>query len=227
MQENILLDKVSDKKTKVILFVTLILPVLGLLFYYSSCSTQYKRLDIFGPKELSSKGDTIYHTIEPFKFISQSGDTITESITKGKIYIADYFFTTCKTICPLMSKHLEKVQKEFEKDDQVIILSHTVDPETDSVPVLAQYAKDHHAQAGKWYFLTGDKPELYALARNSYFLSALTGDGGPEDFIHSEKLVLVDKEKRIRGFYDGTDTKDVKRLIDEIEVLKIEYGDRK
>lgn len=185
------------------------------------------KLPILGERELSAAGDTVYHKLPEFSFINHLGDSITEADTKGKYIVADYFFTTCQTICPVMSNHMEKVQEEFINDSLVILLSHTVDPETDSVPVLKAYAEAHHAIPGKWHFLTGDKKSLYDLARYGYLISALEGDGGPEDFIHSDKIVLIDKDKRIRGFYDGTDTKDVQRLYSEIEVLKIEYGDRK
>jgi protein SCO1/2 len=179
-----------------------------------------------GERELSDKGDTIYHTLPPFRFVNQRGDTITEAVAEGKFIVAEYFFTTCQTICPIMANHLEIVQEEFKNDPLVVILSHTVDPEHDSVSVLSEYAQLHKVMPEKWHLLTGDKKALYDQARHGYLISALTGDGGPEDFIHSEKLVLIDKDKRIRGFYDGTDTKDVTRLMHEIEVLKFEYGDR-
>jgi protein SCO1/2 len=158
--------------------------------------------------------------------VNQNGDTVTDFDTEGKYIVGEYFFTTCQTICPIMTRHMATVQKAYANDEKVILLSHTVDPETDSVPVLKAYSELHEAIPGKWHFLTGEKKALYDQARYGYLISALQGDGGPEDFIHSEKLVLIDKDKRIRGFYDGTDTKDVKRLMDEIEVLKFEYGDR-
>ena len=115
-----------------------------------------------------------------------------------------------------------RVQFAYKDDPEVMILSHTVDPEGDSPSVLRAYAKEHNAIKGKWYFLTGDKKALYDMARNSYFVTAMPGDGGADDFIHSEQMVLVDKEKRIRGFYDGTDYGEMTKLIDEINVLKKE-----
>jgi protein SCO1/2 len=211
---------------KIILFVTLISPILGLLFYYTSCNNTYKRLPIMGERSLAANGDTLYHTLPDFAFVTHTGDTLKSADIEGKYIVADYFFTTCNTICPIMSRHMEKVQSEFKNDDRVVILSHTVDPEYDSVQVLAAYAESHAAITGKWFFLTGDKKALYDQARYGYLISALEGDGGEDDFIHSDKFVLIDKDRRIRGFYDGTDTKDVKRLIDEIEVLKFEYQDR-
>lgn len=194
-----------------------------------SGKNNYTRLEIFGPKEPVEKTvegkikvDTVYHTIGDFTFIDQDSNIVNQSIVNDKIYVADYFFTTCKTICPKMSDQLMRVQLAFKDDPEVMILSHTVDPEEDSPSTLNAYAEKHNAIKGKWYFLTGDKKQLYDLARNSYFVTAMPGDGGPDDFIHSEQFVLVDKQKRIRGFYDGTEYNDVKRLIDEIKVLKKE-----
>ncbi len=190
----------------------------------------FTRLEIFGTREPVEKTvngkliiDTIYHTVGDFSFIDSNNDTINQSITSNKIFVADYFFTTCKSICPKMSDQLMRVQFAFKDDPDVMILSHTVDPEGDTPSVLSAYAKQHNAIKGKWYFLTGDKKELYDMARNSYYVTALPGDGGEEDFIHSEQFVLVDKEKRIRGFYDGTDYNEVTRLIGEIKVLEQEY----
>lgn len=204
------------------------IPGVAYLFVKSG-KNNYTHLEIFGPKEPventvagKTKVDTVYHTIGDFTFIDQDSNTVNQSIVKDKIYIADYFFTSCKSICPKMSDQFMRVQFAYKDDPQVMILSHTVNPEDDSPSVLNAYAKKHNAIKGKWYFLTGDKKELYDLARNSYFVTAMSGDGGPDDFIHSEQLVLVDKQKRIRGFYDGTDYNDVTRLIDEIKVLKKE-----
>ena len=189
----------------------------------------YTRLEIFGTKEPIEKLvdgktviDTSYHMVSDFSFIDQDSIVVTQSIVNNKIYVADYFFTTCKSICPKMSDQMMRVQFAFKEDPEVMILSHTVDPEEDSPSVLKAYAAKHNSIKGKWYFLTGDKKALYDMARNSYYITAMPGDGGPDDFIHSEQVVLVDKEKRIRGFYDGTDYHEVTRLIDEINVLKKE-----
>ena len=197
--------------------------------FIKSGTNNYKRLEIFGPKEPITKTvngkqviDTAYHTISDFTFIDQDSEQVSQSIVKNKIYVADYFFTTCKSICPKMSNQLMRVQFAYKDDPEVMILSHTVDPEGDSPYVLRAYAKAHNATKGKWYFLTGDKKALYDMARNSYFVTAMPGDGGADDFIHSEQMVLVDKQKRIRGFYDGTDYGEMTKLIDEINVLKKE-----
>lgn len=215
-------------KKILILLAILVIPGMAYLFIKSG-KNNYKHLEIFGPKEPMEKIidgktviDTTYHTIGNFSFIDQDSNTVNQSIVKDKIYVADYFFTTCKTICPQMSDQLMRVQHAYKDDPEVIILSHTVDPEGDNTTVLKEYAAKHNAIKGKWYFLTGDKKELYDMARNSYFVTAMPGDGGADDFIHSEQFVLIDKQKRIRGFYDGTDYNEVTRLIGEIKVLKKE-----
>ena len=187
--------------------------------------TNFIHLPYYGEKELAKNGhDTIYQTIAPFSFINQDGKIITDKYYDGKIYVVDYFFTTCKTICPKMTTELLRVQDKFAYTNGLVeILSHTVDPENDSVPVLKAYSEMVHADTKTWNFVTGDKKQLYEMARNSYLLNALKGDGGPDDFIHSELFVLIDKEKHIRGIYDGTNIKAVSNLIDDIKVLIAEF----
>lgn len=209
-----------------LLLAILIIPGAAYLILQTG-KNSYSKLEIFGPKEpVPGSGavpDTIYHTISDFSFISQDSSIVTQETVKNKIYIADFFFTTCKSICPKMTNHLMRVQNAFSDDPEIVIISHTVDPERDTPPVLAAYASKHKAIEGKWYFVTGDKKQLYDVARNSYYITAMPGDGTGDDFIHSEKIVLVDKDKRIRGFYDGTDYYDITRLIEEVKVLKWEY----
>jgi protein SCO1 len=190
----------------------------------SKGKNNYQRLEIYGPKEpvTGQPGDTVYHTIAPFELVAHDSTVFSDKNLKNKIVVADFFFATCQTICPKMSMQMKRVQEAFRDDPEIVLISHTVNPEKDTVAALSAYASEYGALSGKWYFLTGDKKQLYDLARNSYFLAALPGDGGPDDFIHSEKLVLVDKNKRIRGYYDGTDYEDVNLLIDEIKVLKLE-----
>lgn len=182
-------------------------------------------LPFYGEKELAPNGkDTIYHAIPPFKLVNQDGDTVTDKNYEGTIYVADYFFTTCKSICPKMTTELLRVQEKFSYTNGLVqILSHTVNPEDDSVPVLRAYADMVHADTKMWNFVTGDKKHLYELARNGYLLNAMEGDGGPDDFIHSELFILVDKEKHLRGIYDGTKIEEVNHLIDDIKVLMAEY----
>lgn len=163
-----------------------------------------------------------YHTVKDFELLNQNGDTITQEDYKDKIYVADFFFTTCLTICPVMTDHMLKIQEKIKDDPEVLLLSHTVFPKTDSVPVLKEYAEEKGIIDEKWNLVTGDKKQIYDLARKSYLASKTNGDGGPYDMIHTENFVLVDKEKRIRGFYDGTDSEAIKDLLHDIEVLKDE-----
>ncbi len=166
------------------------------------------------------------HKIAEFEFTDQNGKTFNSSKTDGKIYVAEYFFTTCQSICPIMNKQLQRVQKAFTRDTNVLILSFTVDPDTDDVKKMKSYAKWKKADDSQWYFLTGKKEDLYSLARKSFFTLKQSevknqGDAGG-DFIHTNNFVLVDREKRIRGYYDGTSTKEVDHLIQDIKLLKEE-----
>jgi protein SCO1 len=201
------------------------------IFYYifihkpfaAKNSATFKTLPYFGPKEAKAPGDTLYHVIPSFSLINQDGKTFTDKDLEGKIYVADFFFVTCKTICPKMTASLFVVQDKLKHIKDFAILSHTVDPESDSVPVLKDYAMKVHAMPGVWNFVTGNKKEIYDLARYGYYVNALEGDGGPDDFIHSELFILVDKEKHIRGIYDGTKVADIERLVDEVTVLETQY----
>lgn len=212
------------KKKLLILLFLLTFPS-ALYVILSTGKINFIRLPYIGERELAANGkDTIYHSIPPFSFINQDGKIITDKHYEGKIYVADYFFTTCKSICPKMTTELLRVQEKFAyTKGGVEILSHTVDPEHDSVPVLRAYANTVHADTKMWNFVTGNKKQLYDLARNGYLVNAMEGDGGPDDFIHSELFVLVDKEKHIRGIYDGTNIKSVNDLLDDIKVLIAEY----
>jgi protein SCO1/2 len=164
------------------------------------------------------------HHISDFELIDQRGDTITLATAEGRIIVADFFFTTCPTICPKMTKNLARVQQAYPGDARLMILSHSVTPEADSVPVLAAYAALHGADPDQWHFLTGDREQIYRLARRSYFACLDEGDGGLQDFVHTENLVLVDKQRRLRGFYDGTTAAETDRLIADIEKLMHEKG---
>lgn len=199
-----------------------------LIFLVCSCQPKLKTnvqlLPIYGEKKLGGKDqkDTIYHSIQPFSFINQYHDIVNERTIENKIYVADFFFATCQSICPQMSSQLMNVQKAFEKDDSLLILSHTVNPLHDTVDVLYGYSQSYNAIKNKWHFLTGNKKEIYDMARYSYLVNALQDDGTPEGFLHSELLILIDKQKRIRGMYDGTDSVAVVKLISDIKLLKQE-----
>lgn len=144
-----------------------------------------------------------YHKVADFKLINQNGDTVTQENYRGKIYVADFFFTTCQTICPIMTDHMKKIQEEFKDDDEVLLLSHTVTPKIDSVKQLRKYADKKGVIDNKWNLVTGDKKQIYELARKSYFVVKNQGNGGPYDMIHTENFALIDNQRRIRKFYSS------------------------
>lgn len=219
--------KFNEVNTKKIIVLLLILTFPSVLYVLLTAGkTNFIHLPYIGEKELAANGkDTIYHAVADFDFINQDGKHLTQNDYAGKIMVVNYFFASCQTICPKMSTELLRVQEKFQYTNGLVqILSHTVDPEHDSVPALKAYANMVHADASDWNFVTGDKKQLYDMARTSYLVNALQGDGGPDDFIHSEFFVLVDKEKHIRGMYDGTNIKEVNNLLDDIKVLMAEYA---
>lgn len=181
-------------------------------------------LPVLGPKKSADTNgtDTIYHTIGNFKLINQNKDTVSEKTTENKIYVANFFFATCQSICPEMSTQFTRVQEEFKNTTDFLILSHSVNPLHDTAEVLAAYAGKYGAINNKWHLLTGNKKTIYDLAKNDYLVNALEDDGTPEGFLHSELFLLVDKQKRIRGMYDGTDSIQVNKLIADIKLLKTE-----
>ena len=190
----------------------------------SACSPENKStllLPIMGEKKLVNQ-DTVYHRVADFRLINQYGDTVSQKNTDGKIYVANFFFATCQSICPEMSSQLKLVQAAFAEDDSVLILSHSVNPMHDTVEVLSAYAAVYGAQKNKWHMLTGDKKQIYELAKSSYLVNALEDDGSPEGFLHSELFLLIDTKGRIRGMYDGTYAPDVQKLIKDINLLKKE-----
>ncbi|OUW73599.1 MAG: SCO family protein [Flavobacteriaceae bacterium TMED208] len=164
-----------------------------------------------------------FHKIAPFSLTNQNGLTITENDYMNKIYVADFFFTTCPSICPKMTANMGLIQENIKTDNQVLLLSFSVTPEIDSVQQLKRYAIEKGVIDSKWNLLTGDKKEIYELARKSFLAVKSDGDGGEHDMIHTENFILVDPEKRIRGFYDGTDTNAMDELLSDIKVLQMEY----
>ena len=208
----------------IVRFSILFLSLLVFSCTEQSVKTNKLLLPIIGEKKLAGVDgtDTIYHAIQPFSFINQFHDTVTEKVIENKIYVVDFFFATCQSICPKMSSQLVHVQTAFKNDKDVLILSHTVNPLHDTVEVLNGYAQSYGAIKNKWHFLTGNKKAIYDLARYSYLVNALEEDGSAEGFLHSELFILVDAQKRIRGFYDGTDSVAVVKLISDITLLKQE-----
>lgn len=179
----------------------------------------------FTPKWIDTKGidSKDFHSIPNFSFVNQDNEKVTSETFKNKIFIADFFFTTCPGICPIMTKNMTLVQDAFRNDSTVAILSHSVTPERDSVPQLKKYAEEKGVVSGKWHLVTGKRSEIYNLGRNFYFVDDDLGvKKGEDDFLHTENFVLIDKEKRIRGIYNGLSKNSVKQLIADIKTLKKE-----
>lgn len=183
------------------------------------------RLPVFGEKEVNGT-DTVYHTIADFSFVNQDSQIVTKETFRDKIYVADFFFTSCRTICPIMKTQMLRVHDSIKNDPEVLILSHTIDPEYDTVGLLHDFAERLGVSSNKWHFVTGEKDSIYNIAQKSYFATAMEDKTEPDGFIHSGAFLLIDKEGRIRGKYDGTKEEDVNRLLGDIQKLKKEYAKR-
>ena len=166
------------------------------------------------------------HRILDFELVNHIGDTVTLADVEGQILVVDFFFSRCATICPLMTRNLQRVHDRLDPELPVRILSHSVTPQADSVSVLNRYAEKHDANSDLWWFLTGEKKEIYKLARRSYFSCLDGGDGGFQDFVHTENIVLVDQKGRLRGFYDGTDSKGMSQLFNDLQFLLEKKSDK-
>jgi len=208
--------------------VLLVLSIVIISIFYQILKPR-EVLPIFQPAQVNEElvDSTIqhvkkYHTIADFSLINQNGKTVTQDTYNNKIYIADFFFTTCQTICPIMTDNMVILQNKLKQDPDVMLLSHTVTPEIDSVAQLKNYALNKGVLDSKWNLVTGDKKEIYQLARKSYLAVKSNGDGGKYDMIHTENFILVDQKKRIRGYYVGTLEKDIKSLLKDIDILKQE-----
>lgn len=188
-----------------------------------SCSKKEDRLPYLGRKEVNGS-DTIYHTIDTYKFVDQDSNFITPATFEGKIYVSDFFFTSCPTICPIMKTQMLRVYEQIENNPDVLLLSHSIDPEYDTVALLKDYAERLGVKSEKWHFVTGNKDEIYRIGQTSYMVTALEDSSEPGGFIHSGAFILVDKEKRVRGLYDGTKEDQVDILIKDIDRLLNEYG---
>jgi protein SCO1/2 len=187
-----------------------------------NCSKVEKPLPIFGERNVEGQ-DTVYHTIAPFKFVDQDSVIVTNATFAGKIYVTDFFFTSCRTICPIMKTQLMRVYDTIQNRQDVLILSHTIDPEYDTVALLHDYAARLGVDSKKWHFVTGIKDSIYKIAQTSYFSTAMEDKTEPDGFIHSGAFLLIDKSGRIRGKYDGTKEDEVNRLIGDLDRLKREY----
>lgn len=195
-------------------------PLIALWFMMLSCIEQKEqKLPIFGEKEVTPT-DTVYHTIGNFRFLNQDSAIVTNETVRNKIYVADFFFTSCRTICPIMKTQMMRVYEAVEDDPEVLLLSHTIDPEYDTVGLLHDYAERLGVKSDKWHFLTGQKDSIYYLAQTSYFATAMEAEAEPDGFIHSGAFLLIDKQGRIRGKYDGTKEEEVNKLLKDIAILK-------
>lgn len=220
------------KKT-IIFLIGFSVVMISIIYYYQSENVKKpKPLPVLNPIDLNEEMVDpellrigYGHSIGDFNFTNQDGKSCTQKVIEGKVFVAEYFFTTCKTICPVMNSQMQRVNEKFKNNDNVQILSFTVDPENDTPEQLKRYAESHKATKN-WHFLTGKKEKLYELARKSFFVlkpaaAVNQGDVG-SDFIHTNNFVLVDKEKRIRGYYDGTNGKEIDQLMKDIDLLLVE-----
>lgn len=207
----------NTRNKKIAASLVSIIVVIAIYFVYKSTIALHKEpvLPFYGPKGEAGQP----HYVTDFNLVDQDSTIITQDLYKNKIYVADFFFTTCLGICPIMTEEMIRVYKAYQDNPEVLILSHTVDPEHDTPSVLKRYADNRSVNSDKWHFVTGDKKQIYDLARYSYLVDASVGDAGPLDFVHTENFALVDKEGRIRGYYDGTDSVSVKKLIGDIALL--------
>jgi len=198
--------------------IVIMILVLALM---SGCAKKQAPLPIFGQRELVNN-DTVYHTIANYEFVDQDGEKVTNETYADKIYVADFFFTSCRTICPIMKTQMLRVYEATAEMDDVAILSHTIDPEYDTVELLHDFANRLGVSSDRWHFVTGVKDSIYKLAQTSYFATAMEDKSEPDGFIHSGAFLLIDKQQRIRGKYDGTKEEDVNRLIVDIKRLRDE-----
>ena len=204
---------------------------LGLLTIVLStaCKSTPKNLPIYGNRQPVTKTvdgksvtDTVYQTIPSFKFVNQYGDSISNKSLDGDIYVTDFFFTTCPSICPIMHRNMLTVYNEFKNTPDVKIISHTIDPKHDTVSVLKKYADNLGVSGNTWWFLRGGKEEVYQIAEKNYLVAVKKDSAEASGYVHAGYFVLIDKQKRIRGSYDGTDPKQVSQLIEDIKTLKKE-----
>lgn len=198
---------------------------------FTGCNQSDSKLPIIGERDTIERiedgktiTDTIYHAIPDFSFIDQYQDTVTQQTVEGKIYIADFFFTSCPTICPVMKKQMLKVYKEIKDDPEIMILSHSIDPRHDTPAVLKKYAEELGVQGKQWLFLTGEKEKIYEVGQGGYLVSAKEDENEPGGFIHNGAFILIDKNRNIRGMYDGTTEEGTKKLINDIKKLKAEFA---
>ncbi len=201
-------------------FLALSFKLLTFGVWLSAC-TSNDRLPIFGERRVEGS-DTIYHAIAPFRFVDQDSMVVTNDVFKNRIYVADFFFTSCRTICPIMKTQMLRVYKATVGMDDVLLLSHSIDPEYDTVALLHDFAERLGVTSNRWHFVTGVKDSIYKIAQTSYFATAMEDRTEPDGFIHSGAFLLIDRRGRIRGKYDGTKEEEVNKLITDIKKLRRE-----
>lgn len=221
------MEQAASKRRKIFILFFILVIIPGTLFIFNSAKHVHRALPYIGQHEVNAPGDTTYHTVPPFSFTDQDGNTITDQTVKDKVLIVDFFFTTCKSICPRMSKEMQQLQFRLNGAafNEVLCLSHTVDPEHDTPEVLKAYARKLKADTSRWKFLTGDAPTIYRQGNMGYLLGASEDTLNPERFVHSPQFVLVDKRRHIRGMYDGTVTREVDSLVTDLKRLLKEEHD--
>jgi protein SCO1 len=195
--------------------------LLGFSLLIASCQEK-KTLPILGPKNtriVAGQVDTVYHQIPAFRFLNQDSVWVSEKDMAGKIYIADFFFTSCPTICPKMKTQLLRIYERYAENDNIRILSHSIDPTYDTPSILKQYAARLQVKSPRWNMLTGDKAAIYKLGEKSYMVTAQEDKNEAGGFVHSGAFILVDKNRHVRGIYDGTQEAEVNHLIEDIEIL--------
>ena len=189
---------------------------------FISCASDQTELPFLGPTQTLADGSVKHHQIPAFSFVNQYGDTVTNADFDGKVYVADFFFTTCPTICPVMKTQMSRIYDKFKGRDDFKILSHTIDPYHDSVQVLNEYAARLGVEGDMWNFVTGTQDSIYAIGQKSYMVTAAADTANMAEtggFIHSGAFILVDKQRHVRGIYDGTVEQEVSQLIRDLELL--------
>lgn len=202
----------------------------GLLILSWSCNSSDNKLPILGQREAITKTvdgktitDSVYHTIPDFRFVSQYGDTVTAKDFVNKIYVADFFFTSCPTICPKMKVQLKRVYEKYKHNPDVALLSHSIDPDHDTVPVLKEFADNLGITGRQWLFVTGDREKIYDIGQTSYMVTTQQDSSAAGGVVHSGAFILIDKDKHIRGLYDGTTEAGVDKLMNDMDRLLAEY----
>ena len=220
------MDLFKKSKYSYILMVFFAIGIITLMYTFTF---EKESLPVYNPTDFnpelvdaSLRNTESQHTVAAFKLVNHNGKKITEKDYENKIYVTDFFFTRGPSICPIMSNNMDKLPATFLEDKEVMFLSMSVTPIMDSIPILKKYAEKHGVVDSKWNIATGDKKHIYNLARKSYFAVVDQGDGGLQDFIHTPNFILVDKEKRIRGVYDGTMDDEIERIIQDIALLQKE-----